>query len=69
MAKADVVIKEVDRERWVTISKIAIPLKVGAATAAEIAGVCVLTSLIERICCKCLSVKNINLCINRILDN
>ena len=36
--------------------------------AAEIAGVCEITGLIDLIFCKCLSVKNINLCINRILD-
>ena len=30
-----VVIKGVDRERWVTISRIAVPLKVGTAMAAE----------------------------------
>ena len=35
-----VVIKGVDRARWVTISNTAIPLKVSAAMAAEIAGVC-----------------------------
>ena len=64
-----VVIKGVHRERWVTISKIAIPLKVGAAMAAEIAGACVLTGIIDRIFCKCLSVKNVNLCINRKLDS
>ena len=40
-----IVIKRVDREKWVTISKIACPLKVGAATAAEVIGVCVLTSV------------------------
>ena len=34
------VIKGVDRDRWVTISKISVPLKVGTAMAAEVAGVC-----------------------------
>ena len=38
-----VVVKAVGRERWVTISKIAVPLQVGTAVAAEVAGVCVLT--------------------------
>ena len=33
-----VVIKGVDRGRWVTISRIAVPLKVGTAVAAEVAG-------------------------------
>ena len=40
-----------------TNSKIAIPLKVGAAMAAEIAGVCVLTSILDLILCMCLSVQ------------
>ena len=35
-----VVIKGVDREGWVTISKIAVPLKVGTAMAAEVALKC-----------------------------
>ena len=39
-------------------------LKVGAAMAAEIAGVCVLTSILDLIFCKCLSVQNINQRIN-----
>ena len=44
-----VVIKGVHRERWVTISKIAVPLEVGTAMAAEVAGVCMLTGIIDRI--------------------
>ena len=61
--------KGVDREKWVTISTIAIPLKVGTVMASEIAGVCVLTCIIDLIFCTCLGVKNVNLCINRILNN
>ena len=34
------VIKGVDRDRWVTIIEISVPLKVGTAVAAEVAGVC-----------------------------
>ena len=43
MAKSGcgVVIKGVDRERWVVIDKIAVHPKVGTAMAAEVAGVCV----------------------------
>ena len=63
-----IVIKEVDREKWVTISKIAVPLKVGAATAAEVIGVYVLTSVLDLILCKSLSVQNINQRINWILS-
>ena len=62
-----IVIKGVDRQKWVTICKIAVPLKVGAAMAAEVLGVCVLTSVLDLILCKSLSVQNINQRINRIL--
>ena len=34
-----VVIKGVDKDRWVTISRIAVPLKAGTAMAAEVTGV------------------------------
>ena len=51
------VIKRVDREKWVTIGKIAIPLKVGTDMAAEIAGVCVPTGILDLIFCKCLCQK------------
>ena len=64
-----VVIKGVDRERWVTISKIAVSLKVSAAMAAEVVGMCVLTSVLELILCKNLSGQNINQRINRILHS
>ena len=59
------VIKGVDREKMVTVDKIAVPLKVSAAMAAEIVGVCVLTSVLDLIFCKNLSVQNINQRINR----
>ena len=62
-----IVIQGVDREKWVTISKIAVPLNVGAAMAPEVIGVCVLTSALDLILCKSLSVQNINQRINRIL--
>ena len=64
------VIKGVDRETWVTISKIAIPWKVGAAmAAAEIVGVCVLTNVFDLILCKSLRVQNISQRINPILHS
>ena len=59
-----VVIKGVDRERWVTISRIAVPLKVGTAMAAEMIGVCVLTGTLDLVFHKCLSVQNTNRCID-----
>ena len=42
-----VVIKGFDRDRWVTISKITVLLKVGAVMAAEVMGVCVLTGILD----------------------
>ena len=60
-----VVIKGVDRERWVAISKIAVPLKVGSAMAAEVAGVCVLTGILV---CKCVCAQSVNQCINRVFN-
>ena len=71
MAEADVALYflESTRDKWVTISKIAVPLKVGAAMTTEIAGICVLTSILDLILCKCLSVQNINQRINRIRNN
>ena len=64
-----IVIKGVDREKWVTIGKIAVPLKVSAAMAVEVVGVRVLTSVLDLILCKSLSVQNINQRINRILHS
>ena len=63
-----VVIKGVDRGRWVTISKIAVPLKVGTAMAAEVAGVCVLTEILDLVFNNSLCVQKINRCLDRILD-
>ena len=58
-----VVIKGADRESWVTISRIAVPsklisritvpLKVGTAIAAEVAGVCVRTGILDLVFKKC----------------
>ena len=62
-----VVKKGVDRERWVTISKIAVLRKVGAATAAEMMGVCVLTGFLDLVFHKCLCGQNINHCVDTIM--
>ena len=53
-------------KKWVTISKIAVPLKVGTATAAEMmcVCVCVLTGILDLVFHKCLCVQNINRCID-----
>ena len=49
-----VVIKGVDRERWITISRIAVFLNVSTAMAAEMMGVCGLTAILDLILHKCL---------------
>ena len=46
-SRCGVVMKGVDRERWVTISRNAVPLKVGTAIAAETLGVCMLTGILD----------------------
>ena len=57
-----IVIKGVDRGKWVT-------LRVGASMAAEVLGVCVLTSVLDLILCKSLSVQNIIQRINQMLHS
>ena len=52
----------------VTISRDAVPLKVGTDTAAEVAGVCVLTGILDLIFYKCLCAQSVNHCINRVLN-
>ena len=41
MVKVDAAWWSKEWDRWVTISKISVPLKIGTAMAAELAGVCV----------------------------
>ena len=50
--------RKVDRDRWVTISKIAVPSKVGPAVAAEVTGVCVLAEILDLVCNRCLRIQN-----------
>ena len=47
MAASKTMVRMDVRERWVTIRKIAVPLKVGTAMAAEVVGVCVLTGICD----------------------
>ena len=51
-----VVIRGVVKE-WNTVSKIAVPLGIGTAMAAEVMGICVLTSILALVVHKSLSVK------------
>ena len=62
-----VVIKRADRGRWLTISRIAVPLKVGTFMAAEMRGVCVLPGIQHLIFHRRLGVQNINGCVDNIL--
>ena len=55
-----VVIKGADRDKWVTISKVAVPLRVGTAMAAEVLGVCVLKEIFDLVFHKCLNIQNMN---------
>ena len=61
-SRCGVAIKGVDRERWVTISRSAVPLKVGTAMGAEMMGVCVLTGILDLVFHKCLCVQNTSRC-------
>ena len=57
----------IDRERWVSISRSAVPLKVGTAMGAQMIEVCVLTRILDLIFHKCLCVQNTSRCIGTIL--
>ena len=57
------------RDKWITISKIAVPLGIGAAMTADVLSVCVLTGILHLVLLKSPSVKNINQCIDAILKN
>ena len=42
-----IVVKAGDREKWITISKVAVPLKACTAMATEITGCCVWTDFLD----------------------
>ena len=50
-------VEGVDRDRWITISKIAVLLGTGTAMAAEVMGVCVLPGILDLVLHKSLSVR------------
>ena len=60
------VIKRADEDKWITISKIAVHLGIGTAMAAEVMGVCVLTSIVDLVLHKSLNINNIYQCIDTI---
>ena len=62
--KKGTVVKGVDRSKWITISKVAVPLGIGTAMAAEVMGAGVLTGILDLVLHKSLSVKNISQCID-----
>ena len=62
-------IKDVDQVKWITTSKIAVPLKTCTAMAAEIADASVLTSLLDLFFDKKLNVENINRCTDEVMMN
>ena len=55
-----IVIKGADT--WITNSKLAVLPGIGTAMAAEVMGVCVLTSILDLVLHKSLNIKNINQC-------
>ena len=57
-----VVIKGVDRDKWITISKIAVLLKVCTAMAADVVGARVLTGILDLVLGKTISMDTINRC-------
>ena len=63
-----VVILGVDKEKWVTISKIALPLRECTDMAVEMTGVCLLMGVLNLILNKNLNVGNVNRCIGKVLD-
>ena len=64
-----VVIKAVDRECWITINKIAVPLKVSTALATEIAVASVLTEVLNLSVEKKSNMQTDTDCIKRIVDD
>ena len=61
-----VVSNGVDRDKWITISKIAVLLGIGTATTAAVMGVCVLTGIVGSCSPPQVCVKNTNQCIDTI---
>ena len=59
-----VVVIRVDREKWVTISKGALPLRMCTAVAPEMTGVCLFICVLNLIPKGNLSVGNINRCVD-----
>ena len=58
------VVKGVDKENWVTISKIELPLRVHTAMAADMTGECLLIGVLNLILNRNLNVGSINRCID-----
>ena len=63
-----VIIKGADRDAWVTISKIAVPLRTCSAMTAEVVGACILTETPDMILNKVISVDNVHRCIDEIIQ-
>ena len=61
------VLQGLDRDRWITISKIAVPLKACTAMAADAAGASILTVILDLVLRKTISVEAINQCINDVI--
>ena len=64
-----VVIKGVDKDKWISISKIAGPSRMCTAMAAEVVDVCVLTGILDLVLGKNISVKANNQCIDAVIKS
>ena len=65
-----VMIKAVEKENWITISKIAVPQRRSTATATEIASVFVLTEVLDlSFLKKKMNMQTVTDCIKRIVDD
>ena len=57
----------VDRDKWITISKIAVPLKACTAMATKVVGASVLTGISDLVLEKAISMEAINQCVDDII--
>ena len=64
-----VVVKDVDKDKWITTSKIAVLWGLCTALAAEVFGACVLTGILDLVLHKRLCVRNNNQCVNAMVKN
>ena len=62
-----IVIKGADGDRWITVSKILVPLGVCSALSAEVSEACILANVLDLIFRRNFCIENIDLCIDDII--